>query len=234
MGNFTGRRQQPQQSFQKTHPLKQMQFNGQAAQDLFVLTCLKEKRAGIFVELGSNDPQVINNTWLLETVYGWRGLMVEADRGWAAAYVSSRPHSTAILDDATRIDYTAEFAAAGFPATLDYLQIDLEPSNGSTIAALEHLNETVMDHYKFATVTFEHDSYTGDHHATRDRSRAIFEARGYVRVFGDVCNDSQPYEDWYVHPDLVDAAVWNPLKEWAAGRSLDWTVIVPRLQAMAH
>ena len=192
-------------------PIEMADYNGQSAQDLFVLTCLKGKRNGVFVELGSNDPIVINNTWPLERDYDWTGLMVEYDRAWAPKYISTRPKSHAILDDATRIDYVAEFASLGFPRDIDYLQIDLEPSNGSTINTLEKFHTTVMDNYRFATVTFEHDIYTGDHFDTRQRSREIFAKRGYIRVFSDVMNRSCPYEDWYIHPELVDSSIWKPL-----------------------
>ena len=32
----------------------------------------------------------------------------------------------------------------------------------------------------------------------------IFKRKGYQRVFSDVSNEGNPYEDWYVHPELVD------------------------------
>ena len=38
----------------------------QAAQDLFVLKVLNYRSNGIFLEIGSNDPIRINNTYLLE------------------------------------------------------------------------------------------------------------------------------------------------------------------------
>ena len=43
-----------------------MQYNGQIAQDYFVMKVLKEKRNGTFVEIGSNHPTCINNTYILE------------------------------------------------------------------------------------------------------------------------------------------------------------------------
>ena len=61
-----------------------------------------------------------------------------------------------------------------------------------------------MDKYKFATITFEHEIYSSNYLNTRLASRKIFEDRGYIRVFSDVSNCDCPYEDWYIHPDLVD------------------------------
>lgn len=208
----------------------EMDYNGQVAQDLFVLTCLNKKRGGIFVEIGSNHPQTINNTWLLETEYGWKGLMVDHDPGYSAAYTAMRPNSRAIILNAEKIDYAAIFAEESYPASLDYLQIDLEAENGSTLAVLKKLNDTVFSNYKFATVTFEHDLYRGDFHDTRASSRAIFETRGYVRVFSDVMNEGNKFEDWYIHPDLVAESIWSPLKREAA---LEYTTIVEILRGGA-
>ena len=69
-----------------------------------------------------------------------------------------------------------------------------------------------MDKHKFATVTFEHDIYHTNYLTTRLESRKIFEDRGYVRVFSDINNQGiNPYEDWYIHPDLVDIELVNNL-----------------------
>ena len=74
----------------------------------------------------------------------------------------------------------------------------------------------MFDKYKFATVTFEHDIYTGDYFDTRNKSRQIFESRGYVLVFPDVRvfweGYYKPFEDWYVHPDLVAMNIINKIQ----------------------
>jgi len=179
-------------------------YNGQAAQDAFVLSVTKSKRNGTYVEIGSNHPVEINNTFRLETIFGWKGIMVEYDPKWLPYYIEQRPNSFHVIQDATTIDYAAVFTAAALPLDIDYLQIDLEVTNKSTLVALQLLNAQVMDTYRFATVTFEHDIYRGDYFNTRAESRAIFESRGYIRVFSDVTNLNSAFEDWYVHPDLVD------------------------------
>ena len=69
-----------------------------------------------------------------------------------------------------------------------------------------------MDKYKFAIITFEHDIYHTNYLNTRLVSRQIFENRGYLRVFSDVNNEGYyPFEDLYVHPDLVDNELVNNL-----------------------
>lgn len=198
--------------------------NGQAKQDFFVLSVLKEKKNGYFVEIGSNDPKFINNTYILEKEYGWKGLMVEYDLKWENLYKIHRPNSDHIINDACQIDYLSFFRNSNYPLNMDYLQIDLEVNNRSTLNVLEIFDKTIFDTYKFATITFEHDIYTGNHFNTREISRNIFEKWGYIRVFSDVSNDIiNKYEDWYVHPDLVDMDYINKIK---TDQQLDWTEIV--------
>ena len=55
-------------------------FNGQAGQDKFVINILKEKCNGFFLEIGSNDPIEINNSYILEKKYNWKGIMIEYDK----------------------------------------------------------------------------------------------------------------------------------------------------------
>jgi len=80
-------------------------YLGQANQDKFVLNVLKEKRNGYFLEIGSNDPIDINNTYTLEKNYSWKGIMVEYDGSFLDLYKEHRPDSIHIINDATQVDY---------------------------------------------------------------------------------------------------------------------------------
>ena len=188
-------------------------YFGQANQTKFVLNVLREKRNGTFLEIGSNHPIIINNTYLLEKQYDWKGIMVEYEPSYLPLYKEHRPNSIHLINDATMIDYKHAFETSNMPLSVDYLQIDLEANNGSTINTLKKLDKELFDTYRFATVTFEHDIYHTNFDNTRLTSRDIFSKRGYVRVFDDVNNDDCPYEDWYVHPDLVDMNSVNRLIE---------------------
>jgi hypothetical protein len=189
-------------------------YLGQANQDKFVLNILKEKKNGYFLEIGSNHPVKINNSYLLETKYLWKGIMIEYDSSFLELYKIHRPNSIHVINDATKVDYKNIFLQHNMPVSFDYLQIDLEANNGSTIKTLEKLDNEIFDTYKFATVTFEHDIYHTNFDNTRLKSRDIFSKRGYVCVFEDINNQGKnPYEDWYVHPDLVDMNYVNNLIE---------------------
>lgn len=215
-----------------------MAYNGQAEQDKFVLNVLKNKRNGFFVEIGSNHPVNISNSFLLESQYGWRGIMVEYDSSFLPLYEQHRPNSIHVINDATKIDYLDLFTKHNLPSNIDYLQIDLEASNMSTINTLIKLDKEVLDIYKFSVVTFEHDIYSdSDKSKTRETSRDIFLKRGYKLVFPDIHNTlpKYVYEDWYVHPDLVDMNyidtliqknVSNYEPNTITGKSIGWDKIM--------
>ena len=189
-------------------------YFGQAEQDKFVLHVLKQKRKGTFLEIGSNHPIEINNTYILEKQYEWKGIMVEYNPSFLPLYQEHRPNSIHVINNATHVNYRGLFESNSFPTNIDYLQIDLEANNGSTIQTLELLDSQFFDKYTFATVTFEHDIYHTNYGNTREKSRAIFKKRGYVCVFEDVNNMGvNPYEDWYVHPSLVDMSYIHELKQ---------------------
>lgn len=187
----------------------------QSGQDSFVLEFTKNKTNGTFVEIGSNHPITTNNSYLLESKYGWRGLMIEYDRNFETMYQTHRSDKTHYyIGDAQTVPYK-QFFDLLFPSKkIDYLQIDLDVDNRSTLNVLELLDTTCFDEYTFATITFEHDIYRGDYFNTRELSRAIFAKRGYIRIFSDVevefpsgSNTWGAFEDWYVHPSLIDTDV---------------------------
>lgn len=192
-----------------------MESYSQACQDIFVRIILKNKKEGIFLEIGGNHPSINNNTYLLEKKNNWKGLIVEYEKSFEKMYIKNRKRSLYVIRDARNVDYLKIFETYNFPKNIDYLQIDLEVDNKSTLELLFLLDKTLFNEYKFATVTFEHDIYRGDFFNTREISRNIFESRGYVLVFPDVKvinNGYEPFEDWYVHPDLVDMEYVNKIK----------------------
>jgi hypothetical protein len=202
----------------------------QACQDIFVLSVLKEKKNGYFLEIGSNHPSSGNNSFILEKKYGWKGMMVEYDKSFEASYKTQRTNSVYEINDARLVDYYKTFKKNEFPNNMDYLQIDLDVNNKSTLETLYLLNKTIFDEYKFATITFEHDIYTGNYFDTRELSRKLLKNRGYLLVFPDVCvlweGTYKPFEDWYVHPDLVDMEYINKVK---SDSSLNFEQIKERL-----
>jgi hypothetical protein len=188
----------------------------QAAQDTFVLYVNKFKQNGTYIDIGANHPSFNNNSFVLEQEFNWTGLLVEYDKSFEPMYVKDRSKSLYEIHDATTVNYKNILEINNFPKTIDYLSIDLDVNNRSTLSTLELFDNTVFDTYKFACITFEHDIYSGDYYDTRRISRKIFNDRGYELVFPDVCvlweGAYKPFEDWYVHTDLVDMDYINTIK----------------------
>lgn len=201
--------------------------NSQSGQDLFVLAMLNNKTNGYFLEIGTNHPIKYNNTYLLENSYKWLGLMVEVEMQWVEDYNELRTSYYAI-QDATTIDYLQLFKKYNFPENMDYLQIDLEVSNRSTLTTLEILEKTIFPKYTFSVITFEHDIYTGDHYQTQEKSREIFLKNGYCMVFSDIKDHGYAYEDWYVHPKYVDMNFVNKIKD----NSLEWSSAIEKINQL--
>ena len=192
-----------------------MNTYSQAAQDIFVLYANKNKKNGYFLEIGSNHPSIHNNSYLLEKEYDWSGLLVEYDNSFESLYKTDRQNSKYIINDARLINYRDFLDNNNFPLNIDYLQIDLDVDNKSTLDTFLLLNNTIFDKYKFATITLEHDIYTGNYFDTQSITRNILFSRGYKLVFPNVSifwdGSYKPFEDWYIHPDLVDINLFNKI-----------------------
>lgn len=209
--------------------MKTINYNGAAGQDKFVLNINKFKKDGYFLEFGSQEPIKDNNTYLLESEYGWKGLMFEWEEKYAPLYEAYRGEDTThIIGDAVEHNYSELFVELEVPEVIGYLQIDLEPGMLTPLTLLQKLNEQVMDKHKFAVITFEHDIYcsqpgsihnvggpyngwkpypSSNFQMVQTESRKILENRGYVLIFSNVNDNNDcnlPFEDWWVHPDLVD------------------------------
>eukprot|EP00536_Pseudo-nitzschia_multiseries_P007314 jgi/Psemu1/195396/e_gw1.171.5.1 len=52
-------------------------FYSQARQDEVILSLLKNKTKGYFVDLAANDATTLSNSYALERFFGWRGLCIE-------------------------------------------------------------------------------------------------------------------------------------------------------------
>lgn len=59
-----------------------LKAKSQLGQDLLVLSELQFKRGGFFVEFGATNGLSISNTYLLETEFGWNGILAEPAKCW--------------------------------------------------------------------------------------------------------------------------------------------------------
>lgn len=172
----------------------------QVYQDMFVLSMLNGKRNGYYFEVGSADPFKGSNTCLLEKSFGWKGISIEIKEDEVQKFKQHRSNPV-VCRDALSVNYAAFLKGINAPQVIDYLQLDCEPP-ASTYNILLSIP---FEQYKFAVITFEHDYYADATKRYRDLSRAFLQAHGYIMIVGDIAPDNRSnFEDWWVHPDLVD------------------------------
>jgi len=175
----------------------------QAYQDLFVLTMLRGKLNGRYLEIGSNEPQLLSNTALLESL-GWKGISIEILPEMVEKFNAQRLNPC-YEADATTFDWKEAVKQQRWRSNrFDYASIDCEPAE-TTYKALVNLPEE----YRFSVITYETDVYK-DGPIPREKQRAYLTERGYQLVASNVCNGSNPYEDWWVDPEIVPEEVWLP------------------------
>lgn len=174
--------------------------NSKDYQESFVLSVLKEKQYGFYLELGSAWPKKESNTYLLETAYNWQGIGFEIDKDLVDEYRSVR-NNPVVHTDATTFDYRKYFKENNVPKQIDYLQMDLHPAY-STLQALRQLP---LDEYRFSVITYEHNRWwdEGLHKYIQEESQRIFKSYGYTLVVENLLDRTNPLEDWWVDPNAV-------------------------------
>lgn len=183
----------------------------QVLQDMFVLSALNGKENGTFLEIGSAEPIERNNTFLLESKYKWTGIAVEINEHISKAYKDLRPSINTINQDALTIDYDKVLSETFSTSEIDYLQLDIEPSKNT----YECMLKIPFDRYKFAVITYEHDGYLDmNGESYKEKSREFLKSKGYVMVVNDISPEGKSsFEDWWVHPDLVNSDIIEVLSD---------------------
>tara|TARA_E500000318_G_scaffold73395_1_gene68035 strand:- start:1510 stop:2169 length:660 start_codon:yes stop_codon:yes gene_type:complete len=177
----------------------------QAYQDLFALTMLRGKEKGRYIEIGSNHPLEFNNTFLLESVFGWKGISVEILPEMVQAFTAARDQPC-YEGDATKFDWTAAFKENKWKGKrIDYASVDCEPAM-TTYEALRNLPHA---DWRFSVISYEHDVYK-DGPQAMNLSREFLKGLGYELVATNICNGGNAYEDWWIDPSDVPASVWGP------------------------
>ena len=184
-------------------------------QDLMAISILNGKRNGTYLEIGSCHPYNGNNTALLEEVFDWRGVSIDLNHEFVKEFNEVRKNKT-ILHDATTLNYDTVLQGMKFPNDIDYLQLDC----GHLEVTYEVLQKIPFDKYRFAFITLDHDFYNNRNSPYKDWSRSFLISKGYVPIVNDVAvsqNRDNSYEDWWIHPALVDPMIFQKLKVYGEG-----------------
>lgn len=179
----------------------------QSLQDIFVLGATRDMAdPKWYLEIGSAEPFYHNNTALLETQFGWKGISIEVNGAKVSDFAQHR-RNPVLCQDALTVDYESMLAKQGAPLDIGYLQVDCDPPENS----FRILTQLPWATRRFAAITFEHDYYADT--TVRERSRAFLRGHGYELIAGNIAfDDKHSYEDWWVHPDLVPAATRDLLR----------------------
>ena len=171
-------------------------------QDIFVAEILNRKENGYYVEIGSNEPTIGNNTYLLEKNYNWNGLSLDNEPIVTARFNDVRKNKS-ILADATTFNYLKYFEENNFPKQIDYLSIDVDGNyrfdgtreKNNSLLSLITLPLTT---YRFTIIHYEHDiggNYKNTE--TRDAQREILTSLNYSLLMSNI------EEDWWVDPRIL-------------------------------
>jgi tetratricopeptide (TPR) repeat protein len=164
-------------------------------QDMFILSILDGKQNGYYVEFGAGDPYETNNTALLETKFGWKGISYDSNPNRCYEFAAKRSNSI-FCKNVLTIDIEKEFDEVCAPEFIDYLQIDIDEGS------LELLTKIPFDNHTFGIIQFEHDKYRLDP-AIKEKATEFLRSKGYILLVNNVAfNEKDCYEDWWVHPSL--------------------------------
>lgn len=170
----------------------------QSHQDLFALLVANGKKNGFYLEVGSGDPELHNNTCLLEREFDWKGISIDIAFGPTQRFRALRDN-TCLQTDALALDYVQLLEQYGAPNFIDYLQIDIDPPQS---LSMDVLLKIPFDKYKFKAITFEHNHYENQE-GIREKSREYLKSKNYKLVVSDISfYEDKSYEDWYVHASV--------------------------------
>ena len=176
---------------------------------MFILSMLDVKNNGTYLEIGAGSSYYGSNTALLETKFDWTGVGLDLSEEFVKQHTEERKNPF-LLKNALEINYE-EFLRDNYSTTdIDYLQLDCDPPQ----VTYEILLKMPFEKYRFAVITYEHDYYTDETESFKQKSREYLKSKGYELVISNVSpNEWKDYEDWWVHPDLVNKSSLHNLKD---------------------
>jgi FkbM family methyltransferase len=197
---------------------------GQLFQDLWALWVSGEKRGGYFVEVGAADGVKLSNTYYLETVAGWTGLLAEPNPRFAEP-LKRRSCQVSNLCVSSRTGQRLPFMAVG-KGELSRLA-GINPGDGHEQRRLADFQEVEVETITLNDLLVRHDAprridylsvdtegaeldilrafdfdrwdvraITVEHNFTpaREALHELLTANGYERRFPELSR----FDDWYV------------------------------------
>jgi FkbM family methyltransferase len=196
----------------------------QLFQELFVLYQTCSKRGGYFVEFGAGDGVFLSNSYMLETRYGWNGIIAEPAR---AHHKAIRARRNCAIDERcvwVRSNETLVFNQTTIPelstiemfssedmhsaartdgeryevktvSLVDLLDFHRAPRNIEYLSIDTEGSEfDILSVFDWEAYRFGNITVEHNHTAQRERIYQLLTAKGYVRKFEPISD----FDDWYV------------------------------------
>lgn len=173
-----------------------LKSRSQAWQDFFAYSIGGAQ--GTYIEIGANGPVGKNNTYNLETQFGYRGFSIELDEShkpnWDKHSVERK--NKIYWGSALDLDYAQAIKDQALPSHITYLSCDIEPPE-NTFAALKRVINAGIS---FDCITFEHDKFRRNSGNYDELAQEFLAAHGYKVAVYDVYskNPARIFETWFV------------------------------------
>lgn len=181
--------------------MKSRDFCSDARQDEFAFLVSKQKKDGTFLDIGSCDAKISNNTFAL-AAKGWQGICVEIEVGYKQSYLN-RKNTTLISSDALKLNWSTILESVFGENDLTYLSVDIDEKSYDFIRSFPFKIK------KPTIITIEHDKYLYGS-LYQDKQRNFLSNEGYILLFGDIFVHQKgfkgklsSFEDWWVSEDYL-------------------------------
>lgn len=196
----------------------------QLRQDLFALSHLNFKENGYFIEFGATNGIELSNTYLMETVFGWNGILAEPATVWHTDLKANRKCNIDTNCVWTNSNSTIKFnqvAFAELSTISNYSDSDAHKQarkegrtyNVNTISLNDLLAKynapknidylsidtegseyEILNNFDFSQHTFEVITCEHNYTPMREDLHHLLTSKGYRRIFEDL----SLFDDWYV------------------------------------
>jgi len=175
-------------------------YFSQIGQDRLVDNFLDFKTNGYFLDIGAHHYRHISNTYFFEKVRNWKGIAIELDQSFENEWISNRPNSIFINQNALDINYKDILLKYNFPLRIDFLSLDLEPPE----VTLQTLYKVFENNIVFNTIAFEVDDYRQKDTKNKSREFLSFKDYHFVGELYDRNNSGMIHvDDFWVHKSIL-------------------------------
>lgn len=197
----------------------------QLGQDLLAIILSDFKRSGFFVEFGATNGRDLSNTFILEKMFGWKGILAEPARSWHRELQVNRTceietdciwHESNVklvfnevaslelstIDEFSSGDMHQTLRKTGSKYLVNTITLNdlLEKFNAPSVIDYLSIDTEgsefeILRNLDFSKYKFNYISCEHNFTETRERIFNLLTLNGYNRVLEHVSG----FDDWYVH-----------------------------------